>query len=121
MAYATFPSFPGLRIDVHRRPIYQTDVITSGSGKEVRASWWSTPRYEYDLSFEILREDTTYTEVSTLLAFIAARKGAYEAFNYTDPFDGATVVCRFKQDAFDFARIVINKWEFKTLTLISLK
>jgi hypothetical protein len=108
-------------ITCHRRPIFSTGIQTSASGKELRASWWSTPRYEYDLTFEVLREDSVYTEVSTLLAFILARLGAYDPFNFTDPYDGTTVLCRFKQDAFDFARIVDKKWELRTLTLISLK
>jgi len=121
MPTPTFPTFPGLRIEVHRRPVFSTGIQVSASGKELRASWWSTPRYEYDLTFEILREDSSFTEVSTLLAFIAARLGAYDSFNFTDPYDASTVLCRFKQDSFDFARIVDKKWELRTLTLISLK
>jgi hypothetical protein len=118
---ATFPTLPGLLITCHRRPIFSTGIQTSASGKEMRASWWSTPRYEYDLTFEILREDATYTEVSTLLAFIAARLGSFDSFTFVDPYDGTNVTCRFKQDSFDFARIVDKKWELRTLTLISLK
>lgn len=122
----TFPTnLPGLKINVTRRPIFNTKIQTSRSGKELRVAWYATPLYEYTMEFELLRQGTisgaVYTELATVLAFFEAQKGAWDTFNYTDPYDAVTRVCRFVEDSLEFQKISTNRWELKKLKLISVK
>jgi uncharacterized protein (TIGR02217 family) len=83
---AIFPSLPGLMFPVAKTANWSTKVQDSTSGKETRLSFWSYPRWNYDLPFEFLRSDAT-AELQTLLGFFNDRKGSYDDWLFNDPDD----------------------------------
>ena len=124
---ATFPALPGLDIAVKRTELYSTLVQAGQSGKVLRASFWSTPQYEYELTFNFLRQTsfspmTSYDELATLKTFFDSMLGQYGSFNYTDPVDGVVRLCRFAQDSMDIEQIVILAWKGSSgMKLITVK
>jgi uncharacterized protein (TIGR02217 family) len=82
-----FPTFAGLSWDRVKKPIFSTSVQVSASGTEKRASFWSYPRWEFDLQFEILRADAAYQELQNLMGFFLSRRGSFDTFLYRDPDD----------------------------------
>lgn len=96
MSNLVFPSsLPGITIGVKRRPIYATTVQTAKSGKELRASWQSYPRYRYALNFEFVRSDATNQEFQTLMGLFARTMGAWDSFLLTDPDDSTVTLMPF--------------------------
>jgi hypothetical protein len=124
---ATFPTLPGLDITVKRTEIFSTVVQTAASGKELRGSFQATPRFQFDLTFNALRQtgfsvNTAFDELSTLQAFFESMLGMSGTFNYTDPVDGTVRLCRFYQDSMDIERIVNLAWKGSSaMKLISVK
>ena len=124
---ATFPTLPGLDIAVKRTEIFATMVQPGASGKEQRASFWSTPRFQFDLTFNFFRQanfsaQTTFDELATLQTFFESMLGQFNTFNFTDPVDGSTKLCRFAQDTMDIEQIVQKAWKgASAMKLISVK
>lgn len=86
MSNEVFPmAVPGLDIKVSRAPIWSTEVLTTQSGKEQRASWWSTPRYRYAANFNFLRQGLIGDEAAALLGFFYRHKGQFDSFWLPDP------------------------------------
>lgn len=57
MGYLPFPrNLPGLTYSKVRRPRHNVSVQTHQSGGEVRMSYWSEPLWEWDLTYELLRD-----------------------------------------------------------------
>jgi uncharacterized protein (TIGR02217 family) len=88
MSDAVFPSLPGLAWSVTRRPLWQTRVQTSVSGRETRTADWSAPRWQWELAYELLRDDAS-DELRSLLGFFLLRQGAFDSFLFRDPDDNA--------------------------------
>jgi uncharacterized protein (TIGR02217 family) len=93
MSTAVFPSLIGQAWDINRTPIWDTTIETNVSGKEVRLSNFTSPRYQWDISYNALRQGTVhniaYTEFSQLLGFYNARQGAFDSFLYNDSDDNS--------------------------------
>ena len=62
---------------------FSTQIVSSPSGHEQRASEWAEARMRYDAGPGIRSE----ADVRTLAAFFRARRGAARAFRFRDPFD----------------------------------
>ena len=88
MSDAVFPSLPGLAWDVVKRPQFATIVQRAASGREVRAALWAAPIWEWDLTYDLLRDDAS-DELKTLLGFFLQRQGAFDSFLFSDPSDNA--------------------------------
>jgi hypothetical protein len=76
-------------IAIKRTPIFATKIQTASSGKELRASFQSTPRYRYSLPLNFLRQavlNADTDEVAMLLNIFNAAKGRWDSFLYTDPY-----------------------------------
>jgi hypothetical protein len=89
MSSLVFPSFPGMDIAIKRTAIFATKVQTASSGKELRASFQSAPRYRYVLPLNFLRQavlNAATDEVATLLAIFNAAKGRWDSFLLTDAY-----------------------------------
>ena len=126
MSTLLFPTLPGLDIAVKRSEVFATSVQVSASGVEARATWWSTPRYTYDLTFNFLRQAnfsalTYLDEMNVLLKFFEVHKGQFESFLFVDPLDGLTRRVRFAQDHLDLEQIVAKAWKCDSIQLISVK
>ena len=83
----TFPtSLVGIKFDRKKTPVWDTRIQTSVSGKEERAAVQTYPRWRFEVSYELLR-DNVGNELQTLMGFFLAQQGRFTAFYYRDPYD----------------------------------
>jgi uncharacterized protein (TIGR02217 family) len=87
MSNEIYPTLPGLKIDVYKTPIFSTLIQQSTSGKSITTSLYINPLWQYDLSYSILRDDSNYNELKTLMGFYMNRQGGYDSFLFLDPSD----------------------------------
>jgi uncharacterized protein (TIGR02217 family) len=87
MSNAILPSLPGLSWGRRRAVRWSTTVKRAASGREYRAANWSTPVYEWQLDFELLRQGLGQAELAQLLGFVNLRRGSWDSFLYRDPHD----------------------------------
>lgn len=129
MSNEVFPTtLKGLDIKITRTPVFKTAVQESVSGKELRASWWSTPRYKYTLDFNFLRQGLNSDEAETLRGFFARHLGSWDSFLLNDPYDSTQRRVRFDMDEITMQRLLADTvssggqtWEAKSVKLISVK
>ena len=127
MSNLIFPTLPGLDIAVKRSEAFSTFVQVAASGKELRASYASTPVFHYELTFNFLRQAgysplTVFDELATLTGFFETHKGMWDSFLFNgDPVDGVQRRCRFEQDNLDLEQIVAKAFNGGSLKLKSVK
>jgi len=85
---AIFPILPGLGYDVVRTPMWSTNIQTAVSGKETGVGSQSYPRWQWSLTYNFLRSDST-AEFQTLVAFFNSQQGMLSPFLYQDAEDNA--------------------------------
>jgi uncharacterized protein (TIGR02217 family) len=69
--------------DASVAPVFSTAVVTTASGYEQRNADWASARMSFDAGPGVRSE----ADVSTLIAFFRARRGAAKGFRFRDPFD----------------------------------
>jgi hypothetical protein len=79
-------ALPGLAYTVHKRPRFSTLVHQAQSGVSVRNAQMQYPIWEFELSYEFLRDDVT-NEYRTLLGFFLKRQGGFDTFLLKDKDD----------------------------------
>lgn len=123
MSDQLFPlDLPGFAIGVRRTTVYATTVLESQSGVEQRGSWWSGPRYRYELTLNFARQrGPTADEVATLTTFLDDHAGRMDSFLFNDPLDGEQRRVRFDTDELELSRFADGIWEGKKIELISVK
>lgn len=89
MSNYVFPTLPGLGWSVVKTPNWRTKVQEAVSGKEYRSAWYSQPKYNMNLTYEVLRAATAYTELQQLMGFFNSRQGSYDNFLFNDPTDNS--------------------------------
>lgn len=94
MSNQVFPTLSGFDIKVAREQLYATAVQVAASGKELRASWWSTPRYRWQLTLNFARQagfsiNTASDEAAALTTFFQTHRGRWDSFLFTDPFESS--------------------------------
>ena len=79
--------FPDLRIgyDLTRKPMFNTKIMTSVNGRELRASYQAVPKYEFSLALPGLQERKG--ELQAIEDFFIARRGAFDSFLFKMPWD----------------------------------
>lgn len=89
-----FPVLPGLKWDIMMTPIFETLVLLAQSGRETRTAQYIYPRYQFSLSYDVLRDgqinvgtSSPYTEWRTLAGFYLQQQGACTSFLYDNPSD----------------------------------
>lgn len=87
MSNVLFPELPGLEWDVSLTPMFNTKIMTSINGRELRASFQAAPKYEISLSYAFLRENRGRKELQQLQGFYLERRGAFDSFLYKMPED----------------------------------
>ena len=82
--------FPDLRIgyDLTRKPMFNTKIMTSVNGRELRASYQAVPKYEFSLTLPGLQERKG--ELQAIEDFFVARRGAFDSFLFKMPWDDGT-------------------------------
>ncbi|HLY07618.1 MAG TPA: DUF2460 domain-containing protein [Rhizomicrobium sp.] len=84
-------SLPGLAYSKVRRPKHGISVQTHQSGGEVRMSYWSDPLWEWDLTYELLRDGfrygRNYDELKQIEGLFLASTGNLSPFLFHDDDD----------------------------------
>lgn len=83
--------------------VHNVLISTFESGREQRRYKGAKPRV-WKLSFE-----GTWAKIASIETFFNARKGSYEAFNWTPPGGSATTV-RFKENSLDITHHGQGLW-----------
>lgn len=86
MSTTVLPSLVGLGFEVVRTPIWDTSVQSAMSGKETRIARQTYPRWQWELSYNVLRSGS-YNELQQLAGFFNARQGMFDSFLYQDADD----------------------------------
>jgi uncharacterized protein (TIGR02217 family) len=95
MSNQVLPSLPGLSWNTKKKPIFKTTIREASSGREYRGTSWSTPRWEYTLSYEFLRQGMGRTELTQVVGFFNKHRGAWDSWLYQDPDDNAVTLQQF--------------------------
>ncbi|WON81469.1 DUF2460 domain-containing protein [Acinetobacter sp. UGAL515B_02] len=79
--------FPEICIgyDFVRKPVFSTNIMTSISGRELRARHYAVPRYEFSLQIPVLRESKK--ELQKIENFFLDRFGSFDSFLFKAPLD----------------------------------
>lgn len=97
MSNVLFPELAGLEWDLSKTPMFNTKIMTSISGRELRASFQAMPKYEISLSYAFLREGKGRNELKQLEGFFLARRGAFDSFLFKMPQDNE-FTCKYLSD-----------------------
>lgn len=97
MSDVLFPELPGLEWDLTKTPSFNTKVMTSVNGRELRASYQAVPKYEISMSFGFLRESKGRAELQQLEGFFLERRGSFDSFLLKMP-DDNQFECTFVGD-----------------------
>ncbi len=92
-----YPELPGLEWDLSKSPIFNTKIMTSINGRELRASYQAVPKYEISMSYAFLRENKGRKEFQQLEGFFLERRGAFDSFLFKMP-DDFEFNCTFTGD-----------------------
>lgn len=87
MSNAIFPSLPGLKPEVRRTPIFNTQLSGTDSGREFAISSQLYARYKFHLQYEFLRSLNGFNELQTLVGFFLQRRGRLDDFLFSDEDD----------------------------------
>lgn len=87
MSNSVYPVLPGLSWDRVKTPIWSTLIQSTASGMESRGTYWSFPRWQFSLSYDLLRATTVIPEIHQLMSFFLLMRGRYDSFLYLDPDD----------------------------------
>ncbi|MFX7792651.1 DUF2460 domain-containing protein, partial [Acinetobacter baumannii] len=97
MSDVLFPELPGLEWDLSKKPIFNTKIMESVNGRELRASYQAVPKYEISLSFGFLRESKGRNELQQLESFFLERRGEFDSFLFKMPED-CYYTCSYSSD-----------------------
>jgi uncharacterized protein (TIGR02217 family) len=86
-SYAAFPILIGQSWSVTYVPRFSTRIHFHVSGREARSARMVSPLYDIELSFDLLRDDSSYEEVRQVMGFIGAHAGQGQAFLFAPPSD----------------------------------
>ncbi|WP_049974122.1 DUF2460 domain-containing protein [Azospirillum sp. B4] len=79
-----YPALAGLGYSVIKKPTWSTKIATAVSGRETRMAFWSAPIWEFQLSYDFLRDTVTANELKTLMGFYLQMQGAYGSNLFVD-------------------------------------
>lgn len=113
---ADFPTIKAPSYPLVRMPMFDTSVITYGNKTEQRISRQASERYRFKIRYKQLSS----SDMTTLKDFFIARKGAFEAFNWTDPEDSTVYLVRFEKDMLNLELFIYNLYKIKAVDLIQV-
>ena len=88
MSNYVFPSgLPGFGLTVRAEPYVDVQVQQSLSGKELRSTYWSAPRYRFEVMLSFLRSADTYREMQSFVDFFVRHSGQLDSFRLLVPED----------------------------------
>lgn len=87
MSNQVFPTLPGLGFTFVKRPKFYSQVQWSATYRRTSISYTPYPVFDYDLTVDILRTMTPFSELQTLMGFFTNRQGKFDSFLIDDPDD----------------------------------
>ncbi len=84
-SYETFPVLVGEGWSVHYKPRFLTREAAKASGRSARSAVASSPLWDIELTFDLLRSATGYSELQEVIAFIGAQAGRATPFLFAPP------------------------------------
>ncbi len=123
-SYPAFPTLNGQGWSVHYRPSFTTGLAEHVSGRQSRAAKMSTPVYEIELSFDILRMESPYTDLQTIAGFFDEMAGQDGVFTFPAPAElglGSSFNCRFADDSEDLEEFLDMLFRLQSLKLRTVK
>lgn len=115
MPLQTFPNI-GPSYSVHKIPHFKTNIITYETGVEQRISRWATDRKRFKIHFDAIIK----ASADTILNFFIARKGAFEAFLWTNPEDSVQYTVRFDMDLMDLDIFTYKLYKIGEIELLEV-
>lgn len=92
-----FPSIRGLGFPVKRTPKFDTLVQQASSAREVRLSYYANPIWEWELTYNYLKDNpndlipgASDTDLATIQGFYLQMGGKFQTFLYDDVDPGVT-------------------------------
>lgn len=89
MTLPVYPVFPGLGFPIGKSHEFNTIVQDSPNLMDTRISQTRNPRWHWELTYEVLRENAALSEYRTLRGFLLSLQGQGGDFLYDDPADDA--------------------------------
>jgi uncharacterized protein YjbI with pentapeptide repeats len=81
-----FPtSLPGLTYDVVRTPMWHTERQVALSGKRSTLAYMRYPLVHFELTFSVLRDDVSPSEIQQIVGLFNEVQGGYDTFLFSDP------------------------------------
>ena len=90
-----FPVLVGQGFAQVKRPMWSTTKKRAYSGREVRASAYSYPRWEWAFGWEVARTASATPELQALYGFLGSKSGNGQPFYYRDPDDNTVTTQGF--------------------------
>lgn len=87
LATEVFPTLRGLGWSVHKKPMFATKISEHVSGREVRASFMQYPKWDFELTFEFLKDENLDDDLREIMGFYLNQLGRFNAWLYKDPTD----------------------------------
>jgi uncharacterized protein (TIGR02217 family) len=89
MSASVLPSLAGLDIGVTRTPIWSTNKQYAVSGARTAAANWSYPKWQWELTWNLLRSDPDLHELQDLIGFFNSMRGGFDWFLFEAPDDSS--------------------------------
>ena len=91
-----YPQLKALTYTYVKREKWSVGRGVASSGREVAVRYWSTPQWEWDLSYDVLGDTgqnvgDTQSDIKLLIGFVNQVSGTYSPFYYLDPDDNTVV------------------------------
>jgi uncharacterized protein (TIGR02217 family) len=85
MSNYIFPTLPGLTFDSVRSPNFNTGLQKAITSKESRIAYQQYVQWKWELTYELLRDYVTPSELKALVGLFIAVQGSFDTFLYSDP------------------------------------
>lgn len=85
MSSLILPSLPGLTFPIRRSTTYKTLSDLSLAKQSANLALQQYPVHQYDLQYELLRDDVTPSEYKAVVGLFNACYGRFDSFLYSDP------------------------------------
>lgn len=87
MTLPSFPTLPGMMFPVTRRPVWSSSRQETVSGRRSAYPRRNIPRWQYEVSFDLIRDTATLPELQSLAGLFNQCQGGIGTFSYQDPDD----------------------------------
>jgi uncharacterized protein (TIGR02217 family) len=85
MSSYVYPTIAGLTFPIGRTPIFKTNRPQALSGKRSALAYRQYPLIHFELTYSILRDDETPSDIKALVGLYEAMMGGFDTFLFQDP------------------------------------